>query len=57
MQTPGQLLDFRLLCDPHEKYKSVLAEGASWVLHERRDCMGRVDWLEWVEESRPSDLP
>lgn len=49
--------NFEKLCELLKKFKSSTEEDSVWIINEMTELDGYDNWLAWMEEHRPNELP
>lgn len=57
MTTSPDIPNFKKLCELLKHFNSSTEENSVWIINEMTELDGYDDWLEWMEEHRPNDLP
>lgn len=57
MTTPPNIVNFEKLSELLNQFNNSTEEDSIWIIHEMQDMDGYDEWLQWMEEYRPNDLP
>jgi hypothetical protein len=57
MNKAPDIPNFQVLCDLLEKFKKSSDEDSVWLINEMYEIEGYDEWLDWMEQNRPSELP
>ena len=57
MNKAPDIPNFQVLCDLLEKFKNSSDEDSVWLINEMYEIEGYDEWLVWMEQNRPSELP
>jgi len=49
--------NFDKLCELLEKSKKLSPSESIWIINEMVELDGYEDWLEWMKNNKPKDLP
>ena len=55
-KTPN-ITNFKKLCELLRQFNSSTEEDSVWIINEMTELDGYDEWLAWMEENRPNDLP
>lgn len=51
------ITNFQVLCDLLEKFNKSSEEDSVWLINEMYEVEGYEEWLDWMQENRPNELP
>jgi hypothetical protein len=51
------ITNFEKLCKLLRQFNSSTEEDSVWIINEMTELDGYDEWLAWMEENRPNDLP
>ena len=57
MNKAPDIPNFQVLCDLLEKFKKSSDEDSVWLINEMYEIEGYDEWLDWMEQNRPNELP
>ena len=49
--------NFEKLCELLKQFNNSTEEDSVWIINEMTELAGYDDWLAWMEEHRPNELP
>ena len=49
--------NFEKLCELLKQFNNSTEEDSVWIVNEMTELDGYDDWLAWMEEHRPNELP
>ena len=51
------IANFDKLYEMFKEWMNTSDEDEHWVIREMQNMEGYSDWLEWMEENKPDELP
>jgi hypothetical protein len=57
MTSSPNIPNFEKLCELLKQFNNSTEEDSIWIIHEMQDMDGYDEWLIWMEEHRPNELP